>query len=1003
MKGPALYAELQRTVEQLGLERDLHRALLGAQSDLGLGVMVSDSKETLYVNDAACHVTGRTEKELRALPSFLELFDGDARQGLEAQLRRSPGSETVELHQESRIRRPDGEMADVEVAAKALRRSDGILVVALLRDISGRKRAEVALRRQTDLYNTLLSAQSDLGDGLAITEGGRFVHVNDALCTMYGYSRQELLAVPNMLELVAPEERAAMTERFGRRLATGAEPTRQETTIVRKDGRRIRIEYSTKIIQRAPDLRLITIIRDVTDRYEMTEERVRRERDAAGQEAAERQRTRTAYLATAGEQLSSSLDLSTRLFEICQLAVPELADWALLETPDDAGGVRPVAVAHADASLVPLLERLTRGAAAAERPDFGAGTVVQSGQPNRLYSAGAVATAVTAEAAATLKDLGLRSAVVVPLRGRRETLASLTLVRGDRAPFDDEELAYALQYAQRAAVALENAQLYEDRRRAEEDLRQYGAIVESSQDAIISFTPDGLVVSWNPAAERIYGYRAEEMVGRRFRQLVPEDRAAEFQPILAAVRSAQIPPVHETVHLTRDGRRIQVSLSLAPLRDADGTLVGVCAMSRDVTDRKLVDEAFQRQRHQLARHLKEVEEVSRVGSALATSDSPDVVHNAAFDALHSLLGVEQAAVVLANADGLLTVAAVRGLAPELEAALPRLDPWAGQASRSFQFYNDLELDHRPVPLRSEGLRGGLNSLCYVPLDFRGTPTGYLVLASSRRGIFSKGDAWLCQNLGKMVAAAQRHHEVPAPSTGGQLLSLLPVGAALVDRDGRVREANPALAALLGVATDALVGRALSSYVPNPEGGHGPSTVTLRDASGAPRLARLTVREVDGGSVWVLEDLAQAGTGAADAELLAALVARPTHTLVEASPDGTILRWGTGAHEAFGFAPREVEGTPYHALFPAKTNGDARALLVRAAASPRAEHAHAVRITKAGERRDVCLHLFGRLGDGRRVLEVGLPGEECPRRRTDRPGLRVPPAGDGAATTAMLRR
>jgi PAS domain S-box-containing protein len=109
------------------------------------------------------------------------------------------------------------------------------------------------------------------------------------------------------------------------------------------------------------------------------------------------------------------------------------------------------------------------------------------------------------------------------------------------------------------------------------------ALVQSADDAIIAKTLDGVVLDWNRGAERIYGYTAEEMVGRSITTIVPEDRRAERDALHAQVRRGEIVVGFETIRVHKDGRRIPVALTLSPIRDALGRVVGVSAIQRDIS------------------------------------------------------------------------------------------------------------------------------------------------------------------------------------------------------------------------------------------------------------------------------------------------------------------------------------------------------------------------------------------------------------------------------------
>ena len=144
-----------------------------------------------------------------------------------------------------------------------------------------------------------------------------------------------------------------------------------------------------------------------------------------------------------------------------------------------------------------------------------------------------------------------------------------------------------------------------ERKRAEESVRRLAAIVESSHDAIVGLTLDGIVTSWNPAAARIYGYTAEEMLGRSPGALFPPDRAADLPEALDAVRNGRRLEL-ETTHVTKDGRRIDVAVTYFPVRDESGTIVAASAVSRDITEWK-----------QAQNRLREQEALARLGEMAA--------------------------------------------------------------------------------------------------------------------------------------------------------------------------------------------------------------------------------------------------------------------------------------------------------------------------------------------------------------------------------------------------
>jgi len=129
-------------------------------------------------------------------------------------------------------------------------------------------------------------------------------------------------------------------------------------------------------------------------------------------------------------------------------------------------------------------------------------------------------------------------------------------------------------------------------KRAGETLSRMAAIVESSDDAIIGKTLDGIITSWNPAAERIYGYSAAEVIGKSVSLLVPPELPDELRHILEKIRRGERLDHVETVRMRKDGQRIHVSLTSSPIKDATGEITGASTIGRDISERKRAEEAL---------------------------------------------------------------------------------------------------------------------------------------------------------------------------------------------------------------------------------------------------------------------------------------------------------------------------------------------------------------------------------------------------------------------------
>jgi len=151
-----------------------------------------------------------------------------------------------------------------------------------------------------------------------------------------------------------------------------------------------------------------------------------------------------------------------------------------------------------------------------------------------------------------------------------------------------------------------------DRRKSRElrdSQNRMALIVDSSQDAIIGKNLDGIITQWNKGAEQIYGYTAMEMIGRNISALCPPDRPDEIPEILQKIRRGERVNYFESIRVTKDGRRLNVSISVSPIYDADGKIVGASAIGRNITAQKKVEDQL--------RQSQKMEAVGRLAGGVA--------------------------------------------------------------------------------------------------------------------------------------------------------------------------------------------------------------------------------------------------------------------------------------------------------------------------------------------------------------------------------------------------
>jgi PAS domain S-box-containing protein len=155
-----------------------------------------------------------------------------------------------------------------------------------------------------------------------------------------------------------------------------------------------------------------------------------------------------------------------------------------------------------------------------------------------------------------------------------------------------------------------------EREQAEEAKLRLGAIVASSDDAIISKTLEGVITSWNAGAQRIFGYTVEEAVGRPITMLIPPDRHDEEALIIDRLGRGESVQHFETVRITKDARQIHVSLAISPIRNAAGQIIGASKIARDITERKRAEEALRQAQADLA-HVGRVTTLGEMAASIA--------------------------------------------------------------------------------------------------------------------------------------------------------------------------------------------------------------------------------------------------------------------------------------------------------------------------------------------------------------------------------------------------
>jgi PAS domain S-box-containing protein len=276
------------------------------------------------------------------------------------------------------------------------------------------------------------------------------------------------------------------------------------------------------------------------------------------------------------------------------------------------------------------------------------------------------------------------------------------------------------------------------------------AIVESSDDAIVSKDLTGTITSWNQGAERLFGYSADEAIGRSITMLIPSDRLSEEDMVLARIRRGERVEHFDTIRRRKDGSLVDVSLTISPIRDAGGTIVGASKIARDISDRK----RFESELAELQRRLMGLAVAS--ASILGTPDV-DAVLSATMDLARGVFSSDGYALWRVDASGGWRVAQSFGVSQDFAADV-RAGIAVPDGGRAVPFAEPLvceDVAAHPLlaDVREAFAREGIASLVAFPLVIHGERSGAMVFYSRRRCRFRDVDVRVGSAFANLAAAS----------------------------------------------------------------------------------------------------------------------------------------------------------------------------------------------------------------------------------------------------------
>jgi PAS domain S-box-containing protein len=284
-----------------------------------------------------------------------------------------------------------------------------------------------------------------------------------------------------------------------------------------------------------------------------------------------------------------------------------------------------------------------------------------------------------------------------------------------------------------------------ERKLAERTTNLLAAIVDSSDDAIVSKRLDGIITSWNQGAERLFGYTAKEAIGRHIGLIIPRDRLEEETDIISRLKRGERVDHFETVRIRKDGAPRDISVTISPVRDASGEVVGASKVARDITDRKRTEKS-------LADRAREHKALYHLADEMHRARSLEDVYEAGLNAISAAAQCDRASILLYDDAGVMRFVKWRGLSESYRKATEGHSPWRHDEENPLPIcMNRIDDSNLGEAIKAVVKNEGIEALTFIPLVASGKLIGKFMMYFDSPHEFDQGETDLSLTIARQIA------------------------------------------------------------------------------------------------------------------------------------------------------------------------------------------------------------------------------------------------------------